>query len=161
MNLLETIFTIFLYAKQPTPTNTPIPTAVEVHQEDRRVGRLRDFFASYNSPLVGSESHFIEAADKYSLDWTLLPAIAGVESTFEKAGNTEDHNPFGYMCKSGPCRFDSFDEAIDTVARTLGEGRAYARYRDSGSLSVLAEIYNYVSPDEWASKIRYFQEKLK
>ena len=107
-----------------------------------------------------SSASFIRIADKYGLDWTLLPAIAGVESGFEKAGNTRDHNPFGYMCKSGPCYFSSFDESIEEVAHSIGTGSAYKAYRDSGSISVLARVYNYVSPDDWTAKIKYFQKKI-
>lgn len=161
MNLFEAILAITLYANKPTIVPTQQPAVVEQKNADPRISQIRGVFDAYHSPLVGTEQKFLDVAKAYDLDWKLLPAIAGVESGFETAGNTSDHNPFGYMCKSGPCAFDSFDEAIERVGRTIGTGRAYSSYRESGSLSVLAKIYNYVSPEDWTSKIIYFQNKLK
>lgn len=165
MSLLELLLATLIYAKQPEiyakPTILPTPTIERSEVIDSRVVRLRAYLQEKQSPLMESSDAFIRIADKYELDWTLLPAIAGVESGFERAGNTGDHNPFGYMCKSGPCSFDSFDEAIETVGRTIGTGRAYTRFQESGSVSVLAPVYNYVSPEDWTAKIIYFQEVIK
>lgn len=162
MTLLEALFSIIVYAKHPTQGIRPTPTPV-IHSApvvDERVERLGRYFAYKKSPLVGNEGDFIRVSDAYGIEWTLLPAIAGVESGFERAGNTHDFNPFGYMCKSGPCSFSSFSDAIERVARTITTNRAYAKFQVSGSVSELAPVYNYVSPEDWTSKITFFQREV-
>ena len=128
---------------------------------DPRPEQLTQFLSQHKSPLAPSASTFIITADTYHLDWTLLPAIAGVESGFERAGNVSDFDPFGWMCGSNPCVFRSYDEGIETVARTLATGGAYARFRESGSIAVLAETYCQVNPVDWTRKVEYFQSALK
>ena len=136
-------------------------SAVKYKRPDQRVVILQNYLFAKKSPLAPSANKFIQVADKYKLDWKLLPAIAGVESGFEKAGNINDFNPFGYMCGSSPCVFDSFEDAIKTVAKTISGSGTYARHRKTGSIRELAIKYNYVSPDDWTEKIEYFRGKLK
>ncbi len=141
----------------------PVVQAVPVQPQDPdpMVAVLENFLASKKSPLASSAATFVAVAKEYRLPVELLPAIAGVESGFEMAGNTGDYNPFGYMCGGSPCAFGSFDEAIRTVGRTIGTGRAYAKYRESGSLFELAKVYNYVSPEDWMGKVEYFERRIK
>jgi hypothetical protein len=51
---------------------------------DFRVENLRNFFDKYNSPLAKYSEEFVTYADKNNLDYRLIPAITGVESTFGK-----------------------------------------------------------------------------
>ena len=134
---------------------------VEPNREDSRATLLREYLTSKRSPLADATNDFLQTSDKYGLDWTIIPAIAGVESGFEKAGNTSDYNPFGYMCKGRPCRFESFAEAIETIGKSIGTSRAYQKYRNTGSILELAKVYNYVSPEDWTSKIIKFQQQIK
>jgi len=157
-----------IYAYQtPTPevlqvSPTPSPQVQEVVVErDTREDSLKAYLLSKKSPLADFATHFVRTADTWGLDYTLLPAIAGVESGFETMGNTTDHNPFGYMCSGRPCRFVSFDEAITRVGRSLGEGRAYTKFQSTGSILELAKKYNYVSPEDWSGKVGYFQKQIK
>lgn len=160
MTLLEALFSIIVYAKTPEPTITPVADSRRVEVVDKRVATLRSYLDKKRSPLVGDAETFIRVSDEYGLDWTLLPAIAGVESGFECAGNLHDFNPFGYMCKGRPCAFESYAEAIERVARTITGNRAYAKFQASGSVSELAPVYNYVSPEDWTSKIMFFQREV-
>lgn len=174
MSLLEFIllFSITLNASQIPTTNVERGSAIDGNQRevqsatrlpkvDPREDILRQFFERRSSSLGQSARTFISVADRYELDYTLLPAISGVESGLEKAGNTTDFNPFGYMCPGGPCRFDSFEQAIERVGKTIGTSRTYAPYRRSGEIIELAKIYNQVSPDDWTWKIKSFQEKIR
>lgn len=130
-------------------------------KNDNRQEILRNYFTFYKSPLLENTKDFLEIADTYQLDYRLLVAIAGVESTFERNGNVSDYNPFGYMCGNSPCQFLSFRESIVKVAKTIGTQRTYANFRQSGSILELAKIYNYVSPEDWTRKIQYFMDELK
>lgn len=127
---------------------------------DTRITRLNAYFTARKSPLASEAAYFIKRADFYKLDWRLLPAIAGVESGFETAGNLHDKNPFGYMCGSSPCVFKSYREGIDMVAKTISRGSAYSQYQRSGAIIDLAEVYCQVRNEEWTQKILYFMNKL-
>src|SRR5262249_29143298 len=58
---------------------------VEAKPVDQRAVILKDYLAQYNSPLENHAQDFVDAADSYGIDWKLVPAISGVESTFGKA----------------------------------------------------------------------------
>jgi len=88
-------------------------------EKDNRVETLRAYLESKNSPLTGSAEAFVEVADEYGLDYRLLPAIAGIESNFGQVQLEFSFNPFGWG--GGLVHFESFDEAIHTVAFELYE----------------------------------------
>lgn len=78
--------------------------------------KIDDYFAKRRMPLEGYGAKFVKVADENDIDWRLLPAIAIKESTGGKFACY--NNPFGWgSCK---IKFNSFDEAIDTVALNLG-----------------------------------------
>src|SRR4030042_3530833 len=56
----------------------------ETLEFDSRTQILKDYFQQFNSPLAEYAEEFVGAADTYELDWRLLPAISGVESTYGK-----------------------------------------------------------------------------
>jgi len=56
---------------------------------DKRVDTLRAFLHEYNSPLENDAVSFVREADANAIDWKLVAAIAGTESTFGK------HIPYG------------------------------------------------------------------
>lgn len=157
------IFTLLSYVlfRQPVYLSS-------LHQQenktDPRIEKLDRYFASVRSPLWLSAGVFIDTADKYSLDWRILPAIAMVESTGGKfVPGCAPFNPFGWSSSSSPCgywRFNSFDEAITFVGRGIGRGRTYIKFQQDKKLLSLAEIYN-PNPLDWNSKVRYFMEQIK
>ena len=57
---------------------------VEEVDFDYRDYTLRKFLEKNSSPLTPYSPDFIKLADYYGLDWRLVPAISGVESTFGK-----------------------------------------------------------------------------
>jgi len=143
---------------------SPVVEAKE-NPGDQRVDDLKRFFTRYNSPLADYSETFIEVADLYEIDWTLLPAIASQESGFGKrTPSCALYNPFGWTSSTSPCgyyRFKDFDDAIRLVAKGISELPCYARFRETGSIRELAERYCGGSPDEWAWKVNFFQEKIK
>ena len=88
-------------------------------EEDKRVETLHAYLESKNSPLTDSAETFVEVADEYGLDYRFLPAIAGIESNFGQVQLENSYNPFGWG--GGYIYFESFDEAIRTVAYELYE----------------------------------------
>ncbi len=72
---------------------------------------------SPRSPLVGKGAAFDSASRRYNLDWRLLVAIAGAETSFGTYGPSQPiHNPFGM----GPgIRYASWESAINAAAANL------------------------------------------
>ncbi len=104
-----------------------------------RAAKIEDYFATHNLPLKNSGLSFVLTAEKYGLDWRLLPAIAMRESTGGKfaCGN----NPFGW----GSCRinFESVEEAIEVVGLNLaGENPKTAYFYKGKTISEKLRAYN-------------------
>ncbi|MEK7559954.1 MAG: glucosaminidase domain-containing protein [Patescibacteria group bacterium] len=92
------------------------------------------YFAARNMPLVGYGFKMAEVAQKYNLDWRLLPAIAVQESGGGKHAIWRcKNNPFGWA--SCNVRFESIDQAIKVVAMNLAGGNPitekYYKNKDS------------------------------
>lgn len=86
---------------------------------------IDNYFGKRNMPLAGTGKVMVEAAEKYGIDWRLLPAIAVRESSGGKEACGK--NPFGWgSCQKGIGTFTSWAAAIDTVAKALGTGKYYA-----------------------------------
>ena len=122
---------------------------------DNRTEKLRAFLESYNSPLSGYAGVFIKTADKYGLDWKLVPSIAGVESTFGKAIPYNSYNAYGWA--GGEYYFNSWEDSIEIVSRALR-----ANYYNRGLDSVAKISPVYCPPNKsWGAKVQYFMDKLE
>jgi len=121
---------------------------------DYREKILENFLEGYNSPLASYSEVFISLADEYDLDWRLVPAITGVESTFGKRIPFESYNAYGWA--NGAYSFESWEESIEVVSKALRE-----RYIDRGadSVSEIARIYAPPS-STWAGKVKFFMKKI-
>ena len=86
---------------------------------DERFILLNSYLNSKNSPLAAVSGDFIEVADRYDLDWRLLPAIAGLESSFGKRLWPGSFNPFGWG--GGYIVFKDWEDGFDKVAKGLKE----------------------------------------
>ncbi len=116
-------------------------------QRKERIAKIRAYYARYDLPLQYEAEHFVDAADRYGIDWRLVAAIGFIESTGGKfACKTATYSAFGW----GSCKinFDSHAENIDVVSMNLGghnPNTAYA-YKDKDLTGVLYS-YNSVIPD--------------
>ncbi len=127
---------------------------IEFEQIDR-VEKLRKFFQKYNSPLENHAKTFVEVADKYGIDYRIMPAIAGVESTFGKFDIPKTHNPFGWG--GGRIEFSSFDEAIEGVGKGLHD-----IYISKGRTTIekIAPVYCPPNAAGWARKVNHFADQI-
>lgn len=124
--------------------------------EDHRVLQLEATLRAYNSPMTQYAAELITIAEKYQLDWTLLAAIAGTESSFGKRMPSNCLNPYGWgIYGTNRLCFASFPEAAEAVARGLT-----TRYNTS-SLESIGRTYNKVSTEGWISHTRFFMNKIK
>ncbi|MBI2613375.1 MAG: glucosaminidase domain-containing protein [Candidatus Levybacteria bacterium] len=127
--------------------------------KDARIEIVRQFFEKYKSPLVPFAENIVEDADKYGLDYKLLPAIAMQESNLCQKIITDSYNCWGFgIYGKKVTRFESYPEAIDTVTRTLVNNYV------AGGLTTPQEIMKKYTPSNngsWAYSVSYFMNLLQ
>ena len=121
-----------------------------------RVSSLEKFFDSYNSPLKNHAGTFIEVADRYGIDYKLMPSIACLESTCARFLIPGTHNPFGWG--AGRIYFKSYDEAIESVGKGLND--IYLS-RGLDNAEKIAPVYNPPSPYSWTRGVNFFINKIE
>ena len=131
-------------------------SASKVHAYDARVAQMEAVLTKYRSPMAPYAALLIATAEKYQLDWTLLAAIAGTESSFGRRMPANCINPYGWgIYGENKLCFTSFEAAIEGVAAGLA-----AKYNIS-SLESIARTYNTVSTEGWIQHTRFFMNKIK
>ncbi len=131
--------------------------AVEIttKQLDNRAVILKDYLAQHNSPLQYHAQDFIDAADTYKLDYKLVPAISGVESTFGKA-IPGGYNGWGWgVYGNQALYFNSWRDGIFTVSRGLREN-----YINRGLTDPFAMNRIYAASPSWGTNVSYFQNDI-
>lgn len=123
---------------------------------DYKVEQMTSALTAYNSPMAAYSRELITIAEKYNLDWTLLAAIAGTESSFGKRMPYECLNPYGWgIYGDNKLCFESFPAAAEAVA--IGLSTKY----NTQSLETIGQTYNKVSTDSWVNHTRFFMNKIK
>lgn len=133
-----------------------VPPQAQVAAYDVREVKLSKYLKSVNSPLAEHASTFVREADKNALDYRLLPAIAGVESTFARNYIITSHNAYGWG--GGKIYFQSWEEGIAKISNDLK-----TKYVDRGADTVEKISWIYCPPGNliWAAKVRYFMNKIE
>lgn len=148
-----------LYAALPQKNSE---TSQEVEKKDARSKIIENFFKGYNSPLTDLSDMFITIADKYSLDYRLLPSIAMQESNGGRKVIKNSNNPFGYGIYGGlVIRFESWEAAIERVGKALRED-----YLNLGLKTPIQIMAKYTPPSlgkggTWAKGVSNFMEELR
>ena len=126
---------------------------------DERPARLRAYLAAHNSPMEEDAEHFVSEADRLNLDWKLVAAIAGVESTFGKHIPTNSYNGWGWGVFTGQqdgIHFASWKDGITQVS----EGLRY-KYVDRGAVTVEQMGRIYAASPVWAQKVNFFLKSIE
>jgi len=121
---------------------------------DTRPVIIDNFLSSHGSPMTGMGGTFVAAADKYGLDFRLIPAIAFQESTLGKyMPSRASHNAFGWAVYTGTnsgAHFKSWQQAIYIVAQGLKSD-----YIDQGLKTPEQIMSKYADDADWASGVNY------
>ena len=120
------------------------------YRSDPRLKSLKKFFQRASCPAVKYAAAFLEAADRYGLDWRLLPSISYLESTGGKSA--PNNNLFGW--DSGRAQFPSPAASIHEVGYQLSHA---ARYRHKDTDGILA---TYNSNAEYAAKVKLVMRSI-
>ena len=124
-------------------------------QADMRAQKLEAFLAKYNSPLTAYAQDFITLADQYHIDWKLVPAITGVESTFGKQIPYNSYNAYGWA--NGKYAFKSWEDSIIIVTKALKE-KYYNRGLDNPYK--IGPVYAPLSKT-WGGKVNHFMNEIE
>jgi hypothetical protein len=143
------------FASEIAGASGVLKAETEAKVADTRALRLEGYLTSQGSPLTPYARKFVEEADKNQIDWRLLPAIAGIESSFGKRMIAGTYNAWGWG--GGTIRFASWEEAIETISKALAE-KYYAR-----GLNTPEKINPVYCPPNrtWAPKVRIFMDKIE
>lgn len=143
------------YAALP-PTSGSLK--VKIIAQDIRVSIVQDFLKKYKSDLLPYAQEVVSAADKYDLDYRLVPAIAMQESGGCRKAPKDSHNCWGFAIYGKKVtNFDNYKQAIDTVTKTLA-----TEYKAEG-LKTPEQIMTKYTPSNngaWAKAINYFMDQL-
>lgn len=126
---------------------------------DGRVANLKQFFRKYNSVLYDYAEKIVQVSDENQFDYRLLPAIAMQESNLCRIIPDDSHNCWGWgIYGNTVTRFESYEEAIDTVAKGIKK-----HYIDKGlvTASSIMEKYTPSSNGSWAHGVNTFLQMLE
>ena len=103
----------------------------------------------------------VQAAVDNDLSPYTLAALATVESTAGKFACPNDpNNVFGWNSCHGP-KFDSMQDAIDTVAATIaGNNPKTAAYYAGKDSETRLEVYNGYANDEYVANVKWAIKKM-
>lgn len=161
MSIILTIFAVILSLLFPKPVEAYSVAGQsgvlkeETQKQDQRKTKLKSFLRAQNSPLAVHSDKFIEEADKYGIDWRLLPAISGIESSYGKRIIPNSFNAYGWG--GGKIRFASWEDSIEKVSKALAE-KYYAR-----GLNTPQKMNPvYCPPNKaWAGKVLSVMQKIE
>lgn len=127
-------------------------------ERDNRVIVLREFLKSYESPLADNAETFVKEADKNNIDWRLVAAISGVESTFAHQLPAHSYNAWGWgIYGDNVYYFRSYDDAISTISAGLRQ-----HYIDKWGAQNVYEIGRfYAASPTWAQRVDLFMKKIE
>lgn len=154
-----TIFTPHAFAEEKTSlASANFAGVLKTKVGDNRAKVLQAYLQAHNSPMAPFANTFVQDADTYNLDWRLLPAIAGVESTFGQAEPVNCYNGWGYgIYGNNMMCFYSYYEAIHTISQALRE-----KYINTwGATDVYSIGHIYAASPTWADRVTYFMNDIE
>lgn len=123
---------------------------------DLRPHKLAKFLGQHGSLLANYADEFVHQADRNRLDYRLLPAISGVESTFGRNYIAGTYNVYGWGKGSIP--FGSWVDGIAKVSTALR-----TNYYDRGAVTIeqVGRIYDPPGAANWAYGVNYFMDQIE
>ena len=145
---------IYAVGAQEAGASAVLALKTDPINHDVRLFQLETFLENYHSPLSTYCRDFIVAADQYEIDWRLVPAIAGVESSFGKHTLPFSFNAYGW--NGGNYYFENWPVSIELMNRKIREN-----YYDKG-LDTPQKIGPVYAPPtvSWSGRVGYFMEKI-
>jgi len=130
----------------------------QIKSEDARIEIVSNFLQKHNPELLPFVQNVIDSADKYNLDFRLVPAIGMQESNLCKKAPKDSYNCWGYEIYGNKTKkFKSFPSAIEAVSQTLSED-----YIKIGLVTPeqIMKKYTPGSNGSWAKGVSHFMNQL-
>jgi len=156
-----TVATVFVRMPEKQPLEVPVTfIGKEINTgREEKIQALRDFFEKQRSPLAENAETFVNVAEKYDIDYRLLPAIACMESSCGKRLIPNSYNPFGWgIYGKNAIYFKSYDEAIEVVGKGISE-----KYVSKGldTPEKMAPVYTPPNSVNWKNGVNFFIGKIE
>lgn len=154
--LITSIVPHQIFAQATTSaTSAALVSDLNSDTQDVRVMALENTFKKHNSPLVPYAREYVKAADKYGVDWRLLPAISGLESSFALHYMPNSYNAYGWG--GGHIYFDSWEDGIYTITKALR-----TNYMDKWGAANVWEIGPiYAESPTWAQRVDKLMNEIQ
>jgi len=166
--------------RQPvvSPTASPSPQEFKFKMGQNNYQwakpQIQRLLQEKQSPLLPYVNEFVSAGEQYGVDPRILPAIAGVESSYGKSYPPQSFNPFGYIWLRGKspqnyqeivqglygAGFSSLPHAIDRLTYRFiksGTPQGYTNFRVNPTLKLLQQAYN-ANPAEHTNYLNLLNE---
>ena len=133
-----------------------------VETQDARAQLVGNFLERHNSPLTPYDHYgkvFVDLADKYNIDFRLLPSIAMQESNLCKVIPEGSYNCLGFgVTSKATLTFPSFDANFERAAKDL---KRY--YLDKGLTTpeLIMSKYTPSSDGSWASSVNQWMAEMR
>ena len=140
------------------PVKFPL-VSEQITSADARPEILRQYMESFGSPLAPYSELIVQTADKYSLDFRLITAIAQQESNICKVIPPESYNCWGWgITGQGTLGFSSFQDGIEKVSEGIRSD-----YLNKGFTSVneIMSKYTPLSNGSWADGVNKFMSEME
>lgn len=127
--------------------------------QDARPALVQRFLEKHDSPLVPHTQVLIDTADKYGLDYALIPAMAMQESNLCKKIPENSNNCWGYgIYGDKVLKFASYEEGIERVAKTLKE-----KYLEESLTNpdLIMSKWTPSSKGSWSFAVNTFMQEIK
>lgn len=123
-------------------------------EPDIRIMALENILKRHNSPLATYAKVYVQHADRNNIDWKLLPAISGIESTFGKHYVAGSYNAYGWG--GGYIYFKSWEDGIATISEELK-----LKYVNRGADTIYKIAPIYAPPStSWAYGVSSFSSEI-
>lgn len=140
------------------PSSIPLVFS-SVESADARTQIVKNYLSTYKSPLEPYAQFIVDTADKYSLDFRLITAIAQQESNLCKIIPPGSYNCWGWGITSvGTLGFDSYEHGIETVSKGLRDNYLNKGYK---TIEDIMSKYTPQSNGSWARGVNIFMSEME
>lgn len=157
--LFPSILLLFVVLTQASEAGAAARLSFGQILRDERIDQLKGYLAAHNSPLAPESAHFVTEADRFGLDWKLVAAIAGTESSFGKHVPAGSYNAWGWGIPTGAqagIAFGSWKAGITAVSEALAR-----RYLARGAVTVEQIGRIYAASPRWAGNVRSLMSRIE
>ncbi len=161
LTILLVIFSLLFAGQVFAATEADGTASLLAHAtgKDNRAAKLATYLAAHDSPLTEEASHFVAEADRLGLDWKLVPAISGLESTFGKHIPSHSYNAWGwgvFTGKQSGAYFTDWKNGITEVSEGLRHN-----YMDRGAITIEQIGRIYAASPTWAWRVRFLMAEIE